>query len=227
MANSIMKSSLPQSSWKYVFSIVSIIVIWWIITYIWAFFAKIWINNRIDIRNNELQQVEDMIKKIWSEKAFFSYKFAEQLTQKDKIKWSDQITALTEVLKQVQNNNIAWVNAIQLSNFSISPEKLTLQGKVTNLLLLYYSSIPNNYINLIDRFTNLPFITNVTIKKYNKIGQYYEFSLSADINPNAILKQTEEPIRTDVTTGSMNHEWFDTQSGSIDTEWTEQYWTWA
>lgn len=115
------------------------------------------------------------------------------MTSTNTTKRSDQIKALVAVLKKIQSNNSIGTNAIQLSDFKISPTELTLKGKVSNLILLYYSSQANNYVNLIDRFAELPFITNIAIKKYNKIGNFYEFSLDADINPNVILKpQTNE-----------------------------------
>lgn len=196
--------SVTQSPWRYLYGISLAILILSAIAYGLSFVANMVLDNRIQTREAELQQVEDMIAKIGSEKAFFSYKFAEGLANTASTKRSDQITALITVLRKIQANNSIGTNAIQLSDFSVSPTKLTLKGKVSNLILLYYSSEANNYTNLIDRFAELPFITNISIKRYNKLGNFYEFSLDADINPNVIIEpQQLEPSESSNTTGEQ------------------------
>lgn len=215
MSNTIMQST-TKSPWRYMYGVWLAVFILSILVYGWTFLANMRLDSRIQTRQSELQQVEDLIAKIGSERAFFSYKFAEWTNNKQGIKRSDQITALVTVLRKIQANNSIGANAIQLSDFSISPTELTLKGKVSNLILLYYSSEANNYINLIDRFAELPFITNIAIKKYNKVGNFYEFSLQADINPNVILEQnTTTTQQPSTTTGQQQNS--ASTSGSITT----------
>lgn len=115
--------------------------------------------------------------------------FAEDLVKNQDVKRAEQITALTNVLKRIQNDNKIWGNAIHLSDFSISPRELSLHGRVNDLILLYYSSEANNYTNLIDRFVDLEFLDNISIKQYDKVWNYYEFTLHANINSDAIIHQ--------------------------------------
>lgn len=213
-----MKWSLPQSSWRYIYGACLSLVILGFVAYWWSFLVNMWLDKSIQTRQSELQKVEDVITKIWWEKAFFSYKFSESLTDTNTTKRSDQIKALVSVLQKIQANNLIGSNAIQLSDFKISPTELTLQGKVSNLILLYYSSETNNYINLIDRFTELPFITNIAIKKYNKVGNFYEFSLDADIDPNVILKPktVEQP--------SASNTWEQLTIDNTTNQWTGMSW---
>ena len=219
MGNTIMKSSIPQSSWRYIYGVSLTALILGLVAYWWSYVANMLLDQKIQTRQSELQQVEDVITKIWGEKAFFSYKFSESLTSTNTTKRSDQIKALVAVLKKIQSNNSIGTNAIQLSDFKISPTELQLKGKVSNLILLYYSSQANNYINLIDRFAELPFITNIAIKKYNKIGNFYEFSLDADINPNVILKpQTNEQSTQLITWEQL------TIDDSTSSQWTGMSW---
>lgn len=219
-----MKSSLPQSSWRYIYGISLSLVILGFLAYGWSFLVNMWLDKSIQTRQSELQKVEDVITKIWGEKAFFSYKFSESLADSNTIKRSDQIQALVIVLKKIQANNLIGSNAIQLSDFTISPTELTLKGKVSNLILLYYSSKTNNYINLIDRFAELPFITNIAIKKYNKVGNFYEFSLNADINPNVILnpENIEQPT---ITNTWEQFTWEQFTWGQLILENTTDQWT--
>ena len=188
MSNTVMKWNI-QSSRRYIYSLWLITLILWGLLYGWSFLANIWLDQRIEDKQDQLNQVEKTISQIGSEKAFFSYKFAEELIKKWWTKRSSHITALIEVLREVQSNNYIWANAIRLSDFTISPEKLSLKWKVSNLILLYYSSTEKWYVSVIDRFATLPFISNIAIKKYDKVWEYYEFTLTADINPNAIIQQ--------------------------------------
>ncbi len=184
-----MKGNL-ESSRRYIYSIGLVCVILCGIIYGGSFLADIRLDQRITTKQEQLAQVESTIAKIGSEKAFFSYKFAEDLIAKWGTKRSSHITALIAVLKEVQSNNYVGANAIQLSDFTVSPTKLSLKWKVSNLILLYYSSPEKWYISIIDRFTGLSFISNIAIKQYNKLWDYYEFTLTADINPNAIIQQS-------------------------------------
>ena len=202
MSNTIMKGNF-ESSRRYAYSIGLACVIICVLIYGWSFLTDIWLNQRITTKQEQLAQVEATIAKIGSEKAFFSYKFAEELIAQWWTKRSSHITALIEVLREVQSNNYVGANAIQLSDFTISPTKLTLKWKVSNLILLYYSSPEKWYVSVIDRFASLSFISNITIKRYNKIWEYYEFTLTADINPNAIIQQSD-PIITNTGNNTNN-----------------------
>lgn len=202
MSNKVMQVT-TNSPWRYIYGVWLWVLILSLVAYWSSFLVNIMLDSRIQTRQSQLQQVEDLISKIGSERAFFSYKFAESMAQNKWIKRSEQIQALITVLRRIQSNNSIGANAIQLSDFSVSPTELNLKGKVSNLILLYYSSEVNDYTNLIDRFAELPFITNIAIKKYNKVGNYYEFSLDADINPNVILEQNNTPQQSSSSSGEQ------------------------
>lgn len=189
MANSITKSEEQKNSWRYIYGALLSLLIIWIVLYSASFLLNIWFDKRIAKREWQLQQIEEQIKKIGSEKAFFSYTFAQDLAENQDVKRAEQITALTNVLKKIQNDNKIGGNAIHLSDFSISPTELSLRWKVSDLILLYYSSEKNNYTNLIDRFVALDFLDNISIKQYDKIGRYYEFTLHANINSDVIIQK--------------------------------------
>lgn len=219
MVNTVMKEHI-QSSRRYIYSLWLVTVIIWIILYAWSFGADIWLDERIQTKQDELSAVEKNIATIGSEKAFFSYKFAEGLVSQWWTKRSYHITALINVLKEVQSNSDIGSNAIKLSDFTISPTKLSLQGKVNNLLLLYYSTEDNSYTSIIDRFAKLPFISNIEIKKYNKVWDYYEFTLLADINPNALIQQPDDTTNTTNTTTNTTDTTTDQLTGSNSTSWS-------
>jgi len=81
MSNTIMKGNL-ESSRRYIYSIGLVCVILCGIIYGGSFLADIRLDQRITTKQEQLAQVESTIAKIGSEKAFFSYKFAEDLIAK-------------------------------------------------------------------------------------------------------------------------------------------------
>lgn len=176
--------------------------------------TNFWLNNTIQAREDALNAVEEEIKRTGSEKTFFAYQFANELNNTS-TKRSAHITALVEVLRQVQDNSYVWSNALTLSDFTITPESLSLKWAATNLLLIYYSSQANNYTGLIDRFTALNFIENIAINQYNKIWNSFEFTLDADINPNAILPEPEPVISRTTVRDTQTTDGFDSNE-SID-----------
>lgn len=190
MSNTVIRN-VTDSSRRYVYVLWLILLIGFGIAYGASIVGDFRLDQRIADKQAKLDQVEAQIRQTGTEKAFFSYKFAEELVKAGDTKRSQHITALVEVLKQVQSNNYVGANAIELSDFTISPTTLSLKWRVSNLILLYYSSPEKWYMSLIDRFASLPFISNISIKKYNKIWDYYEFTLDADINPNAIIQQSD------------------------------------
>lgn len=195
MSNSIIRQA-TNTPWRYAFSWGLIVLIGFAIVMIWSRIStNFWLNHTIQARQDTLNAVEEEIKRTGSEKTFFAYKFANDLNNTS-TKRSAHITALVEVLRQVQDNSYIWSNALTLSDFTITPESLSLKWTATNLLLIYYSSQANNYTGLIDRFTALNFIENIAINQYNKIWNSFEFTLDADINPNAILPEPEPIIPT-------------------------------
>lgn len=205
MSNTIMNSSAPRSPWRYAYGISLTLLIAGVVAYGLSFGANLWIESLYAQKATKLNEIEQAITQMGSEKAFFSYQFAQELEKKSTTKRSHQITTLINVLRQVQANNAIGPNAIQLSDFSISPTELKLKGKVSNLLLLYHTSAINNYTNLIDRFAQLPFISNIAIKTYNKVDNFYEFSLTADINPHVILEPQQLEQHATSTTMNTNH----------------------
>lgn len=72
------------------------------------------------------------------------------------------------MLNELQNLTSNQSETISLSDFKVTLEGISLRGKVSSLLLLYYSNPGKNIVSLLDRFEQLDFITDIKIKTYNK-----------------------------------------------------------
>lgn len=187
MANSVVQKQF-HSVWRSLYILWALVIIVWLIWYGFSFAANAWIDHRIASKEEELSQIKIKVDQLGTEKSFFSYNFAQSITSDGMIKWSDHIKTLIEVLNQIQDTSYIGANAIKLSDFTISPKQITLKGKVSDLLLLYYSSPEKWFMSVIDRFTSLPFISNVKIRQYTKSSNYYAFTLTADIDLHAALQ---------------------------------------
>lgn len=201
--NSITKKEF-NSIRRYAYVITWFLIFLAALAYGGSYGANVWIDHLTVQQQDQLNQVQARVIQLGSERAFFSYDFAKKITANQQIKRSEHIQMLITVLNEIQNNNYVGANAIQLSDFTISPTSISLKGKVVNLLLLYYSSQEKNYTSVIDRFTNLPFISNLKIQNYTKVGDYYEFVLTADINLNATLQPNTDRADTTNGTGETN-----------------------
>jgi hypothetical protein len=97
--------------------------------------------------------------------------------------WSDHIKAVTEIFDAILSVDSAESYNIKLSDFQISLDEISLRGYVTNLRLLYNSPDPEKKTALIDRFEQLDFLSDISIKTYEKSaeGIGYEFDLTAKV----------------------------------------------
>lgn len=184
MSNSIVSRHF-HSIRRYIYGIGLVLVILAGLAYGLSFAADYYVDWQINTKQTDLTTIQNKVRQLGSEERFFKYDFAQKISQQDRIKRSDHISALIKVLQEIQRNDYVGANAISLSDFSLTPDSISLKGKVSNLILLYYSSQERNYTSVIDRFTALPFLSDIAIKKYTKVGDYYEFNLTATIDLNA------------------------------------------
>jgi len=104
--------------------------------------------------------------------------------------WSDHITKVITMLNELKNITPSGGDSIALSDFNVSLDKITLKGKVSNLLLLYYSDATKGVVSLFDRFSALDFVKDIRIQTYDKVGDnnYFEFVLEANVVNDAGTK---------------------------------------
>jgi len=98
--------------------------------------------------------------------------------------WSDHINAIMEIFGDLLDVDKSDTFNIAFSNFEISLEKIKLDWYVTNLRLLYQWA--NSKKGLINRFEELDFLDNISIKTYEKDDWdlWYNFTLTANVINN-------------------------------------------
>lgn len=97
----------------------------------------------------------------------------------------ERIEKISEILDDLRNiDDENWESTIQLSDFNVSLEELSLRGTVSSLKDLYYTNASWKIKAVLDRFESLDFIEKMTIKEYQKVDEWFEFVLYANVINN-------------------------------------------
>ena len=102
------------------------------------------------------------------------------------IPWSRHIQMVSQIFEDVVSTDVSETSNIILSDFHISLDEISVHGYVTNLRILYVSPDPLRRPSLIERFEQLPFLTDISIKNYERdsSGVGYNFTLTAKVINN-------------------------------------------
>lgn len=99
----------------------------------------------------------------------------------DNMAWSERISKIIEMLNDLKRivPNQSW--SIQLSDFRVNLDTVSLRWEVSSLLLLYYSDPTKNIVSLFDRFEKLDFIEDIQVKSYTRTDTAFDFVLEAKV----------------------------------------------
>ncbi len=140
---------------------------------------------------DEKQQKEEASNKLRESDDIVKFEIARYINNKENsTNRSDNINNLirmyTELLNSARNTN----NGIILNDFTIQQDAIQVRGQISELRFMYYINDPKNFGGIIDRFSSLDFIDNITIPYYQRNGEYYDFILRADVvNPSVQKKE--------------------------------------
>ena len=146
------------------------------------------LDTQISSKNLEIQ-------KVLEDKTFQQYLQVQKLeNQRSQIPWSQYIHKILEILESIKSVE-ASRGGVELSDFKVDLNELSLNWVVNNLRILYGNRQGSG--GLIDSFNQLDFLTDISIKNYEKAEQSqsqraFQFTLSAKVQTNA-------------TTGSTTH----------------------
>lgn len=137
------------------------------------------VENKIEKKEAQLEEYEASE---WYKK-FLAVKSLESKTS-----WLyryERIEKISEILDDLRNiDEEDWESTIELSDFNVSLEELSLRGTVSSLKDLYYTNASGRIKAVLDRFEGLDFIEKMTIKEYQKVDEWFEFVLHANVINN-------------------------------------------
>lgn len=99
--------------------------------------------------------------------------------------WFEHIPKIIAIFEDLKNVDPSDTDTIVLSDFKVSLTEISLKWSVSSLKALYYSSPTWKFKALLEKFEELDFIEDMTIKNYEKVwDRYFEFVLNAKVVNN-------------------------------------------
>lgn len=151
--------------------------------YIYIQFSIVLTKNQIakqeSILQEKNQELESLLSAEWFSQLETTRYLQDTLRQMPRSQHIPKVIGIVDALESLDGAD-GW--SIQLSDFKVSLEKISLRGTVSNLLLLYYSSPERGFVSLLDRFSQLDFIKDMRVQNYTKSTDgNYEFVLQANV----------------------------------------------
>ena len=127
----------------------------------------------------DLAEREQKLQDIRKTDDVIRFDISRYINNKEKVtNWSDNIHNLIRMYTELQTISRNTANGIVLSDFTIQDGQIQVKGKVIELRFMYIKN------GIIDRFSALDFVDNITIPYYQKNSEYYDFILKGDlVNP--------------------------------------------
>ena len=129
------------------------------------------------ISNIAVQQ--EKINRYYAKPGFNEFLAVKELeSTRTHLPWSTYINKILEILDKVKSVEKDDENNVILSDFKVNLQELSLNGVVKSLKTLY-----NGTWALLERFQDLEFLQDITVRKYERGSDYngFAFTLSAKV----------------------------------------------
>lgn len=157
---------------------------------IWLFvFLKVssfLFQKQIDENRVTLSQQEQQLAAHESSIGYEKFLLVNNLEQKTiEMPWFEHIPKILQIFQDLKSLDPTSSDVITLSDFNVSLDEINLKGSVSTLKALYYTSPTDNFKALLQRFEELDFIKDITIRSYDRVSDnYFEFVLNAKVIGN-------------------------------------------
>lgn len=132
--------------------------------------------SQLQIAQEELKNKQELSDKLRESDDINKYEIARYINNKESItNWSDNINNLIRMYTELQNVARTTNNGIILTDFTIQQWSIQVRGQISELKFMYIKN------GIIDRFSALDFVDDITIPYYQKNGEYFDFILRAKV----------------------------------------------
>ncbi|MDR0282778.1 MAG: hypothetical protein LBI53_05895 [Candidatus Peribacteria bacterium] len=176
------EQKMPQS--KMIFLLLLLVFVGVVIWYMYLFTSTSITKKLITANQRAIVRQEQVIASFSDIPGFDKLQLVQEYeNNNNQMPRHNYIEAIRNIFEELKDLNSEESRNIELSDFKISLEEISLRGYVTNLRILYFSPDPEERTSLIERFENLPFLHQISIKTYEKAGGGigYEFVLIAKV----------------------------------------------
>lgn len=166
-----------------------IMILLLIIAVAWLVFLKVSIfllQKEIKENKESLRQQEEQLAAYERATDYDKFLLVSDLEEKaTDMPWFEHFPKILQIFQDLKNIDSDSGDIITLSDFSVSLEEISLKGNVTTLKALYYNSPTGSFKALLERFEELDFIQDITIRSYNRVSdRTFEFVLNAKVINN-------------------------------------------
>lgn len=161
--------------------VLEVVIFCWIKVFTWL---KSW---QIVNHENKIARKTEILDQNESATWYKQILYIKDLEEKNS--WMYRFERIQEISDIFDNLRSIWAedsSFITLSEFNISLQEISLKWSVSTLKALYYTSPSWGFKSLLDRFKNLKFIKDMSIKTYERSSQddNFEFVLHANVLSN-------------------------------------------
>lgn len=157
-----------------------------VLIFLWVLCLNLFKSAEIKHLENKIERKEKQLEEY--EASDWYKKFLAVKSLEDKTSWLlryERIEKISEILDDLRNiDEEDWESVIELSDFNVSLEELSLRWTVSSLKDLYYTNASGKIKAVLDRFESLDFIDKMTIREYQKVDDGFEFVLYANVINN-------------------------------------------
>lgn len=188
MANSFYLNYQYNGFWKQFFRILLVLIFIWLLYYFFlSYQTRDWGSSRLgfnmpnkartlDKLETQLEDEKKQLQDIRKTDDVIRFDISRYINNKEDIaNRSDNINNLIRMYTELQTISRNTANGIILSDFTIQDGQIQVKGKVLELRFMYIKN------GIIDRFSALDFVDNITIPYYQKNSEYYDFILKGDL----------------------------------------------
>ena len=180
------KQKRIKNGWEKVFKFLVAILILSVIGLVF-FKASVFVfQKQINEHKSSLQQQEQQLLAYESAVDYDRFLLVSDLEERvTEMPRFEHIPKILQIFQDLRNLDPASNDIITLSDFNVSLEEITLKWNVSTLKALYYNSPTWGFKALLERFQELDFIQDITIRSYNRVSdRSFEFVLNAKVVSN-------------------------------------------
>jgi len=176
------KISQSQKLFNSLTAVLVILVLFWL----WVSFFTFTKNREFKNIEKTVQEKEQTLEENEASPGYKKFLAIKTLEEKNNwMYWFERIEKIYDIFEQLKNIDPEANDDIELSDFNVSLEEVSLRWTVWELKVLYFTNASWRIKALLDSFENLEFIDKMTIREYNKSeDDRFEFVLYANVIDN-------------------------------------------
>ena len=186
MAGSMNLKKISKSQQLFKLSLWILIVV--VLAFVWIKCLTFARTAELKLMRNKIDRKEEQIREYESSEWYKKFLAVKSLEEKNfGMSWLERIEKISEILEDLRNLDNSDEEediSLELSDFYVSLEEISLKGVVSSLKGLYYTSASGKIKAVLDRFGGLDFIDKMVIKEYTNNGDWFEFTLFANVIGN-------------------------------------------